>query len=912
MLQHALGLPPHERLQWIDQAPEIREEFRETLRRLLEVQAGVDSKPFLTDPPFVNAGVSPSASAALIGDRVGPYQLLQELGDGGMGSVWLADRVDGALKRKVALKLPRLEWVRGLADRMAMERDILSALEHPNIARLYDAGVDQLGRPYLALEYVEGERLDRYCDSNRLTIRDRVQLFLQVLDAVQYAHVNLVLHRDIKPGNILVNRRGEVRLLDFGIAKLVDDDPTPSERERQTRTSSRAMTPRYASPEQLKQVRLTLTSDIYSLGVVLFELLVGMTPLITADDSRAELERAIVDANIRTASRTKITPDIAERRQSTPSRISRILRGDIDAIIHRAMSSRSLDRYVSAEAFRADLIRWLDGRPVEATPPSRLIALGKFVRRNRLAVSLGAAAVITIISIATVALIQAQEARLESRRATATRDFLLHLFNTANPDLQDGREPTARDLLRAADSRLDAELTGDRAVLADLYATVSNLWLLFGESERSIAISKKRVEILEELGDYDQLKIALLDLAEVALRQANASDLNRTVAALQKVTKYSAFRPGEEASFKFYCGWKNYRDGDLRQANQDFIHSLKLSKIENNSNQILRSLFGQINVAVRKKDRQIALSLIREAQQLLESGGLSEDQTVQRQIEIASAIYALGEYHQGWPLIDKLKNRSEKRFNQLVPSHRSPHLYWLNWALRLRKIDEGLRWFSSYRSKVSADRKSDQDRDFEFQILEIEFLLSAEYIREARESLAKITAQRSDRTDRERLLLAVTKVKVDFVAERYTSVINELSMPLWDLDNASTENISYLIFKHWYRAMSVSRVGSVDFAAAEFIEAERLARQHLGDHHPLTILISVNERISRKSRPTEELGARVLSLEVSRTELEMLEQTLSEDHPIVRELRRRVAKVPADQGLSSGKPIEDMTEFLIF
>ncbi|MFM2096295.1 MAG: hypothetical protein RIS70_3419, partial [Planctomycetota bacterium] len=242
----------------------------------------------------------------------------------------------------------------------------------------------------------------------------------------------------------------------------------------------------------------------------------------------------------------------------------------------------------------------------------------------------------------------------------------------------------------------------------------------------------------------------------------------------------------------------------------------------------------------------------------------------------------------------------------------SPHLYWLNWALRLRKIDEGLRWFSSYRSKVSADRKSDQDRDFEFQILEIEFLLSAEYIREARESLAKITAQRSDRTDRERLLLAVTKVKVDFVAERYTSVINELSMPLWDLDNASTENISYLIFKHWYRAMSVSRVGSVDFAAAEFIEAERLARQHLGDHHPLTILISVNERISRKSRPTEELGARVLSLEVSRTELEMLEQTLSEDHPIVRELRRRVAKVPADQGLSSGKPIEDMTEFLIF
>jgi serine/threonine protein kinase len=268
LLEAGLKLPLDERPAWLAGLPPHHDLLREPLRRLLEVQAGIQTRPFLDAFTHGIEGLTPPATV-IVGDVVGPYRLLQQLGDGGMGSVWLAERADGTLKRRVALKLPRMVWARDLSARMARERDILGSLEHPNIARLYDAGVDQLGRPFLALEYVEGERIDQYCDQTQLSVTSRIRLFLQVLDAVGYAHVNLVLHRDLKPGNVLVNQRGEVRLLDFGIAKLMGDDESPLPVDQNSRTLARAMTPRYASPEQVQHLRLTLASDVYSLGVML-------------------------------------------------------------------------------------------------------------------------------------------------------------------------------------------------------------------------------------------------------------------------------------------------------------------------------------------------------------------------------------------------------------------------------------------------------------------------------------------------------------------------------------------------------------------------------------------------------------------------------------------------------------------
>jgi serine/threonine-protein kinase len=279
------------------------------------------------------------------------------------------------------LKLPRLAWVPDLAARVASERDILVSLEHPNIARLYDAGVDDQGRPFLAIEYVEGQRIDVYCDEKRLNVRERVTLFKQIVDAVQYAHTQLVIHRDLKPANVLVNSRGKAILLDFGIASLLaeaqgaDADPV-------LLTVSRAMTPRFASPEQLQGVRLSLTSDVYSLGVMMYDLLVGSTPYRTQNPTRSEFERAVIEGDIRAPSESEITVDIAARRSVTPERLARQLGGDLDAIVRKAMQLNPQARYPSVEAMAADLERWLTGHPVLAAPPSRLNRCVKFTRRN--------------------------------------------------------------------------------------------------------------------------------------------------------------------------------------------------------------------------------------------------------------------------------------------------------------------------------------------------------------------------------------------------------------------------------------------------------------------------------------------------------------------------------------------------
>ena len=234
LIDEIMNLPPASRETFIGALPPPDDRLADTLRELLALQAKVETEDFMDDlpvfPGVTDLGAADAAGAAagraagagglVEGAEVGPYRLLRAIGEGGMGAVWLAERADGTLKRKVALKLPRLAWAQDLAARMARERDILAGLEHPNIARLYDAGLDAQGRPWLALEFVEGRDLTTYCDSERLDLRARVRLFMQVLDAVQYAHASLVIHRDIKPANILVTPRGEARLLDFGIARL--------------------------------------------------------------------------------------------------------------------------------------------------------------------------------------------------------------------------------------------------------------------------------------------------------------------------------------------------------------------------------------------------------------------------------------------------------------------------------------------------------------------------------------------------------------------------------------------------------------------------------------------------------------------------------------------------------------------
>jgi serine/threonine protein kinase len=307
--------------------------------------------------------------------------LIRLLGEGGMAEVWLAQRADGSIKREVALKLPMLRRDReDLSSRFARERDILAALEHPHIARLYDAGVSPDGLPYLAMEFVRGEKLTAWCDTHRLGVKERLKLVLQVLDALQYAHAHHVIHRDIKPSNILVNEAGHVLLLDFGVAKLLEQHEQQTDL---TMVYGRAMTPEYASPELARGDTVEPASDVYSLGVLLYQLLTGCLPYgIKATRSAALLEQEIVAAEVARPS-AHLAPDADASRATTQDKLERQLRGDLDAIVLKALAKMPFDRYASAAALADDVQRYLSGQPVKARPDRFSYRLSKLVQRRR-------------------------------------------------------------------------------------------------------------------------------------------------------------------------------------------------------------------------------------------------------------------------------------------------------------------------------------------------------------------------------------------------------------------------------------------------------------------------------------------------------------------------------------------------
>jgi serine/threonine protein kinase/Flp pilus assembly protein TadD len=400
LLDEALPLDAAARRAWLERLAPEHHELAEALRRALSDDSRAAASNIPEAPPKLHrpAEALDRAEAALhAGVRVGPYELIRPLGAGGMAQVWLARRADGAFKREVALKLPTLTHLRAdLQQRFARERDILASLEHPHIARFYDAGVDPNGLPYVAMEYVHGEPLTDWCDAHRLRIAARLELFLQVLDAVQYAHTRHVIHRDLKPSNILVTESSQVRLLDFGVAKLLETeeaDQTPL-----TSVYGRALTPDYASPELLRGDPIDARSDVYSLGVVLYELLTGIRPYrLKSAASMGLLEQAIGTVDVKKPS-TRIEPEAVATRATTRERLAHQLRGDLDAIALKALAKDPAERYPSAAAFQNDLHRHLGGKPIEALPARLIYRLQKFVRRNKTPVGVSVTAVAAILA----------------------------------------------------------------------------------------------------------------------------------------------------------------------------------------------------------------------------------------------------------------------------------------------------------------------------------------------------------------------------------------------------------------------------------------------------------------------------------------------------------------------------------
>jgi serine/threonine protein kinase/Tfp pilus assembly protein PilF len=391
LLEEGLPLDEAARRLWLEQLPPEHEDLVAALRRSLFPS---DAESARID----TLGALPALGASTLrpGTRVGPYELLRRLGAGGMAEVWLARRADGAFKRDVAVKVPMLAQLRAdLEQRFARERDIVASLEHPNIARLYDAGVDPAGLPYLSMEYVPGQPLTDYCDTRGLSIAQRLELLLQVLEAVQYAHQRQVIHRDLKPSNILVMEPGQVRLLDFGVAKLLDADTA----NEMTLTSvyGRALTADYASPELLRGDEVDGRSDIYSLGVLLYELLTGVRPYrLKRAASMGMADQAVAALDIE-------EPSALLEKESTAGRggardiWARQLRGDLDAITFKALAKDPAERYSSAAALSADLRHYLAGEPIQAHAAGVRYRLAKFARRNRAVVAVSATALAAIL-----------------------------------------------------------------------------------------------------------------------------------------------------------------------------------------------------------------------------------------------------------------------------------------------------------------------------------------------------------------------------------------------------------------------------------------------------------------------------------------------------------------------------------
>ncbi|MEM6336796.1 MAG: serine/threonine-protein kinase, partial [Bacteroidota bacterium] len=545
LFEAASDLPAAERRAFLD--AECPPDLRAEVDALLIADEGETA--FMEAPAAEGVGLELGGQTVELatGQRIGPYKLLTELGRGGMGVVYLAERADGTYTQRVALKLVRADAAQLSSSRFRAERQILARLAHPNIARLLDGGLSDPvpgapdGLPYLVMEYVAGEPLTQYADRRRLSVKDRLTLFQQACEAVAFAHQNLVVHRDLKPGNILVEQTdegpGRVKLLDFGIAKLLDE--TEEDQPFITRTSAGLMTPAYAAPEQVRGTGVTTATDIYALGVILYELLTGRRPYDTVGLSPAELERVIcgtepsrpstmatrvVDSD---ATRSVTPAELAGMRSTEPSALASTLSGDLDAIILKALSKEASRRYAAAGELGDEIGRHLRGEPVEAREPTWGYRASRFVRRNTAAVAAGAAVLALLIGLAGVstyaAVTVAEErdrAQLEADKATQTVDFLSEMLGAANPEVQ-GRDVTVRALLDSAVVRLDTAFTDQPDVRASVLHAIGQSYVGLGRYQDAVPLLQECRELLGA-ADPSRLEANCLTQLGYALSEGGA------------------------------------------------------------------------------------------------------------------------------------------------------------------------------------------------------------------------------------------------------------------------------------------------------------------------------------------------------------------------------------------------------
>ena len=663
ILEEAQTLPPGEQLRFIraacsDDSVAALSAEQEQLSR----QGWFDS----AEPTDLTAIPDPA------GQMIGAYRLVRSLGRGGMGEVFLAERADDQFRQKVAIKLVRRGLLsRHIEGRLRQERQILASLDHPNIARLYDGGATPDGTPYIVMEYIDGEPLDLYCDHRKLSIEQRLRLFITVCSAVHRAHQSLIVHRDLKPSNILVTADGVPKLLDFGIAKMLDDRDL-MHTMAVTQEDVRVMTPDHASPEQIRGDIISTASDVYVLGVLLYELLCGYKPFALRGKRLAELERAICEDLPPTLStvvasaerqRDSSIVEVATQRSMTVVKLRRELGGDLENIVTMAMRKEPDRRYSSAAQLANDVERYLNGMPVLARADSWNYRAEKFVRRHKLGVGLSAALIAMLVGFTVTVYIQSlriekerdvaeaerKVAESERERAEAVSSFLIESFKVVDPFAQGGNSITAREILDHGAARITGELSAQPATKAAVLDTIGNAYLGLGLPEQAQPLIEQGLSLRRQLFGNESALVArsLYSLNRAYEQKGNLAGAERlaqqSLAIDRKQTGETSL---ETAGSQCRLGVIKKAQGELAAAEKLLQSCLDIrrAKLGPYAAEVTIPLDNLAYIALHRADNLLARKYLTEALEIdRRSRSEEHPQYIRHLVRLATVTHDLGE-----------------------------------------------------------------------------------------------------------------------------------------------------------------------------------------------------------------------------------------------------------------------------
>ncbi len=699
ILEAVLDLEIEERPAYLDEACGADEELRQEVESLLETAA--EASEFTLDPVLTLR----SDSREL--ERIGPYKVLRVIGRGGMGKVLQAVRADDEFEKIVAIKVLKRDMdTAEVARRFRHERQILANLAHPNIAELFDGGTTENGLPYFVMEYVEGVPVDRYCDDHRLGIRGRLELFRKICSAVHFAHQGLVVHRDLKPGNILVNEDGEPKLLDFGIAKLLDTDVPASETtaSRLTATGIEPMTPDYASPEQIRAEAITTGSDVYSLGVLLFKILTGHRPYrlrsravtalfhaITDEDPSRPSDVIFLEEEVRGpdgSKRVLTLESVSYDRRLDPRALKRRLTGDIDAILQKALRKEPPNRYGSVEQFAEDIRRHLEAQPVVARKGTVFYQTTKFVRRHSLRLAV-VAAIMMMIFFGVGAIISANQAERERQVAQSLSDLFATLQKL---DPRAGEDPgfaarLRREVAQNIDDLKIADVLNEEATMLETrggFVTAENLYReacemgirLFGKEHPDVArYINNLATAMEAQGKYSEAETLYREAVDLRIQMhgkesdETARTLNNLGALLQNMGEVDAaesyLRESLEIRYELYApdsarvgvalnnfAFFQQARGDYQAAEDGFRQALSIFRTHfglehQNVGTVLRNLAALLTLT---GDHENAEKTARQALAIFNKS-LKHWKVADAESVVGGALAALGSYDEAEPLL---------------------------------------------------------------------------------------------------------------------------------------------------------------------------------------------------------------------------------------------------------------------